>query len=51
MEKPQDVIENGKYVEPNAFEIDREAILFYSYLEQIEYIEYLEGILQSLNPQ
>ena len=51
MEKPQDVTENGEYVEPNAFEIDREATLFYSYIEQIKYIEYLEGILKSLNPQ
>ena len=32
MEKPQDVTENFDYIEPNAFEIDREAILFYSYL-------------------
>ena len=32
------------------FEKDREATLFYSYIEQIKYIEYLEGILKSLNP-
>lgn len=43
MERPENVTENGKYTEPNSFEKDREAILFYSYLELIKYIEYLEA--------
>lgn len=43
MEKPENVTENGEYIEPHSFEKDSEAVLFYSYLEQIEYIKYLES--------
>lgn len=43
MEKPNNIIESGEYIEPHSFEKDSEAILFYSYLELVEYINYLEG--------
>lgn len=46
MEKPINVIESGDYVEPHTFETDREAVLFYSYLEMVEYIQFLEGKLK-----
>jgi len=42
MKKPIDVIESGEYVEPNTFERDSEAILFYAYLELLKYVEFLE---------
>lgn len=43
MEKPKNVIETGEYVEPNTFENDSEAILFFSYLELLDYIKFLES--------
>lgn len=42
MEKPIDIIESGEYVEPSTFENDAEAILFYAYLELLDYVEFLE---------
>lgn len=42
MKKPENVIESMAYIEPHAFESDREATIFYSYFEQIAYIDYLE---------
>jgi hypothetical protein len=33
IKKPDNVIENGEYIEPNTFNNDSEAVLFYSYLE------------------
>jgi len=43
MEKPKNVIESGEYIPPNCFEKDSEAILFYAYLDLIDYINYLES--------
>jgi hypothetical protein len=43
MEKPINVIDSGEYLEPHCFEKDREAILFHSYLDLWEYVEYLES--------
>lgn len=43
MEKPKNVIETGEYIEPYTFENDREAILFFSYLELLDYIKFLES--------
>ena len=43
MEKPINIIESGEYVEPNTFENEREAILFFSYLELLDYIKFLES--------
>ena len=42
MKKPENVLETKDYIEPNNFESDQEAILFYSYVEQENYIKYLE---------
>lgn len=42
MEKPIDVIESGIYVEPNQFENENEAILFYAYVDLTIYVEFLE---------
>lgn len=43
MEKPINVIESGEYVEPNTFESDTEAILFYAYIELLDYVNFLEN--------
>jgi hypothetical protein len=43
MEKPTDVLETGEYIEPAQFESHQEGLLFYSYLEMLNYIEYLES--------
>ena len=41
MKRPENIIDNGEYNEPNCFESDQEAILFYAYLEQEKYIDEL----------
>ena len=41
--KPKNVIETGEYIEPNTFENESEAILFFSYLELLDYIKFLES--------
>ena len=43
MKKPDCIIDNGGYEEPNVFENESESILFDAYLEQQKYIEYLES--------
>ena len=43
MKKPDCIIDNGEYEEPNVFESESESILFDAYLEQQKYIEYLES--------
>ena len=48
MKRPTDIIESGEYQEPHSFENDREAVLFYSYIEQIDYIKHLEEELNKL---
>lgn len=47
MLKPINVIDSGDYLEPHTFESDQEAKLFYSYIEQSKYIEYLEKLLST----
>lgn len=42
-EKPKNVIETGEYIEPNTFENESEAILFFSYLDLLDYIQFLES--------
>jgi hypothetical protein len=42
MKRPENIIDNGEYNEPNCFESDQEAVLFYAYLEQEKYIDELE---------
>lgn len=44
--KPENVIESKKYIEPHTFESDREAVLFYSYIEAHEYIKNLHSELE-----
>mgnify|MGYP003669054911 CR=1 FL=1 len=39
MKRPENIIDNGEYNEPNCFESDQEAVLFYAYLEQEKYID------------
>lgn len=41
--KPKNVIETGEYIEPNTFENESESILFFSYLELLDYIKFLES--------
>ena len=45
MEKPKCILETKEYLQPHTFESDREAVLFYAYLEQQKYIEYIEAQL------
>jgi hypothetical protein len=42
MKRPENIIESKEYIEPYCFENDQEAILFYAYLEQENYIDGLE---------
>lgn len=46
MKRPENIIDNGEYNEPNCFESDQEAVLFYAYLEQEKYIDNLEKRLK-----
>lgn len=46
--KPVNVIDCGDYVQPHRFENDREATLFYSYVDQMRYITKLEAINKEL---
>ena len=43
MEIPIDIVESGEYIEPHTFESDREAKLFYAYLEDRKYIESVQN--------
>jgi hypothetical protein len=42
MKRPENVLETKGYIEPNSFENEQESILFFSYIEQEKYVEYLE---------
>lgn len=41
MERPKNIIETKEYTEPHTFESDKEATLFYAYIESEKYIDYL----------
>jgi len=43
MTRPKNIIDTGQYVEPNTFESDSEAALFYAYLELWNYVRELES--------
>lgn len=43
MKRPANIIDTKEYREPYTFENDREAILFYAYLELEKYVDFLEG--------
>ena len=49
MKKPDCIIDNGEYEEPNVFESESESILFDAYLEQQKYIEYLESKVNNVD--
>ena len=49
MKRPNNILETKEYVEPYTFENDQEAILFYAYLEQEKYIDYLQKQLALCN--
>lgn len=48
MTRPDDIIENGEYTEPDIFESGSEIILFCSYLESRKYINHLEKTLKEI---
>lgn len=48
MERPQNIIETKEYVEPQCFENDAEAVLFYAYVELQAYVDSLENELKKL---
>lgn len=41
MERPRNILESKEYIEPHCFENDSEAVLFYAYIEQEKYIDFL----------
>jgi hypothetical protein len=47
MNRPEDILETEKYIEPFEFENDQESILFHSYLEWQNYARELEKKLES----
>ena len=51
MERPENIIDNGEYNEPNCFESDQEAVLFYAYLEQEKYIDEITKLLNLIKRQ
>jgi hypothetical protein len=48
MKRPENIIETKEYVEPYSFEKDREAVLFYAYVELQKYVDSLELKLNNL---
>ena len=46
MNRPEDILETEKYIEPLRFSTESESILFYSYLEWQNYARELEKKLE-----
>ena len=47
MNRPENIIESGDYIEPWTFKSSEEQTLFIAYQEQELYIDYLEGRLNT----
>lgn len=43
MQRPENILDNGEYSQPYVFECDREKILFDSYCDHLDFIDFLQS--------